>query len=82
MMLKPQQWESVKCMYKGKDVFLWLPTGFGKLICYEVLFCAPEAIVCGSWSFRSMCLDCQIGLKRVPHISLFVVTYRVMHHDS
>ena len=49
MMLKPQQRESVKCMYKGKDVFLWLPTGFGKLICYEVLFCAPEAIVCGRW---------------------------------
>lgn len=37
MMLKPQQRESVKCMYEGKDVFLWLPTGFGKSICYEVL---------------------------------------------
>ena len=37
MMLKPQQQESVKSVYEGKDVFLWLPTGFGKSLCYEVL---------------------------------------------
>ena len=24
-------------MYEGKDIFLCLPTGFGKLNCYEVL---------------------------------------------
>ena len=23
--------------HEGRDVFLWLPTGFGKPICYEVL---------------------------------------------
>ena len=27
----------MKCIYEGKDVFLWLPTGFGKSICYEIL---------------------------------------------
>ena len=37
MMLKPQQQESMKSVYEGKDVFLWLPTGFGKSLCYEVL---------------------------------------------
>ena len=37
MILKPQQRESVKCTYEGKDVFLWLPTGLGKSICYKVL---------------------------------------------
>ena len=35
--LKLQQLEAVRRIYEGKDVFLWLPTGFGKLVCYEVL---------------------------------------------
>ena len=35
--LKPQQLEAVRNIYEGKDVFLWLPTGFGKSVCYEVL---------------------------------------------
>ena len=34
-MLKSEQLEAIKCIYDGKDVFLWLPTGFGKSICYE-----------------------------------------------
>ena len=36
-MLKPEQLQAVRHMYEGRDVFLWLPTGFGKSICYEVL---------------------------------------------
>ena len=35
--LKPQQKVSVDNIVAGRDVFLWLPTGFGKSICYEVL---------------------------------------------
>ena len=27
----------IRHVYEGKDVFLWLPTGFGKSICYEAL---------------------------------------------
>ena len=37
MTFKPQQRASVRYVYEGKDVFLWLPTGFGKPLCYEVL---------------------------------------------
>ena len=35
--LKPEQKECIQCIFDGKDVFVWLPTGFGKSICYEVL---------------------------------------------
>ena len=27
--LKAEQLDAIKCIYDGKDVFLWLPTGFG-----------------------------------------------------
>ena len=35
--LKDEQTACVKAIYEGKDIFLWLPTGFGKSMCYEVL---------------------------------------------
>ena len=37
VVLKSEQAACIQCIYKGKDVFLWLPTGFGKSLCYEVL---------------------------------------------
>ena len=37
MILKPEQKACIDFIYQGRDVFLWLPTGFGKSICYEVL---------------------------------------------
>ena len=38
--LKAQQREAVKHVWDGKDVFVLLPTGFGKSIIYEVLPCS------------------------------------------
>ena len=35
--LTPQQVDAVRHVYIGKEVFLWLPTGFGKSVCYELL---------------------------------------------
>ena len=32
-----RQREAVQALYEGKDVFLWLPTGYGKSICYQIL---------------------------------------------
>ena len=29
--------DAVRHVYNGKDVFLWLPTGFSKSVCYELL---------------------------------------------
>ena len=37
LVLKKEQVQTIRNLYNGKDVFLWLPTGFGKSICYEVL---------------------------------------------
>ena len=34
---KPEQVAAIQSVYDGKDVFVWLPTGFGKSFCYEAL---------------------------------------------
>ena len=34
---KPEQTAAIRAIYKGKDVFVWLPTGFGKSFCYEAI---------------------------------------------
>ena len=35
--LKDQQLQAIYAVYNRKDVFVFLPTGFGKSICYQVL---------------------------------------------
>ena len=35
--LKDKQVEALKTLYDGMDVFLWLPTGYGKSICFQAL---------------------------------------------
>ena len=35
--LKPEQTAAIRSIYKGKDVFVWLPTGFSKSFCYEAI---------------------------------------------
>jgi ATP-dependent DNA helicase RecQ len=35
--LKNEQEEALASVYKGQDTFVWLPTGYGKSICYECL---------------------------------------------
>ena len=35
--LKREQLEAVQIIYKAQDTFIFLPTGFGKSICYECL---------------------------------------------
>ena len=40
--LKEEQCLSIQAVYDGKDVFIWLPTGFGKSICYHALHFAMD----------------------------------------
>ena len=35
--IKQEQLTAIRYLYAQKDVFLWLPTSFGKSVCYEVL---------------------------------------------
>ena len=35
--LKDEQKKAILAVYKGKDVFVSLPTGFGKSICFQIL---------------------------------------------
>ena len=35
--LKDKQLEALRLLYQGHDVFLWVPTGYGKSICYQLL---------------------------------------------
>ena len=35
--LKAKQEEALRHLYQGKDIFAWIPTGFGKSICYQLL---------------------------------------------
>lgn len=35
--VKDKQKEAIRAIYDGKDVFLWLPTGYGKSLCYQCL---------------------------------------------
>ena len=35
--LKEEQRSAMEAVYNGYDVFVWLPTGYGKSLCYQVL---------------------------------------------
>ena len=47
MRLRPEQVASISAVFKGKDmkdVFIWLPTAFGKSVCYETTPFVTETI--------------------------------------
>ena len=73
MKLKPEQEAAVSAVYKGRDVFVWLPTGFGKSLCYEVLpfvmDCKLGRVAGESQQCRTIC---SVVLVISPLISLMV----------
>ena len=57
--MKAEQKEAVWQLYNGNDVFVWLPTGYGKSLCYELLpfllECQHGVCVC-VFSMVSVCV--------------------------
>ena len=37
LVLRDKQLDTLRMLYEGHDVFLWVPTGYGKSICYQTL---------------------------------------------
>ena len=35
--LKAEQRSAMEAIYNHQDVFVWLPTGYGRSVCYQVL---------------------------------------------
>ena len=58
LVLRDKQLEAVKLLYEGQDVFLWVPTGYGKSICYQML---------------PFLLDVKLGRTRLPSCERSVV---------
>ena len=59
---KPEQTAVIKAIYGGKDVLVWLPTGFGKSFCFQAL-----PFVTNSKLAR---MDCSLVLVVSPLVAL------------
>jgi len=35
--LKEEQFKAIRAVYDRKSMFVWLPTGFGKSLCYQAI---------------------------------------------
>lgn len=62
--LKPEQEAAIWAVYKGRDVFVRLPTRFGKSLCYEVLPFITDRKLIGRVAEKSQqcCAICSIVL--------------------
>ena len=71
LVLKPEQSAALEFVFKGKDVFIWFPTGFGKSICYQALpFMFDHKL--GRNNMPSPMADRSVVLVVSPLISLMV----------
>ena len=86
--LKEEQSKAVRYVLNGEDTFVWLPTGFGKSICYE---CLPfvfdftlgrmqstdiKSLVIVISPLRSLMVDQVVSLKKGVFLQLFSATMR------
>ena len=67
--LKPEQMKAIKHIYGGKDVFVWLPTGYGKSTTYQAL---PFVFDWKLGKTKAPTLEKSVVLVVSPLISLMV----------
>ncbi len=52
--IKPEQLTAIQSLLKGINVFMSVPTGFGKSLVYQLLpFCAERLLHSSSWEFKT-----------------------------
>ena len=65
LVLKPEQRTAINAVYNGRDVFVWLPTGFGKRACVST----PLPFV---FDYKLALTDVSAVLVIIPLIALMV----------
>ena len=71
LVLKPEQRTAINAVYNGRDVFVWLPTGFGKSLCFHTL---PFV-----FDYKLALTDVSAVLVITPLIDLMVDQVRSSH---
>ena len=72
-------------IYNGKDVFVWLPTGYGKFICYEVIqILYPSQATSGIFqltlnSEQPVSVSIRKGRNGTAKLSCSRITHYVLH---
>ena len=69
IVIKEKQSEAIKSIYEGKDVFAWLPTGYGKSLRYQLLFFRFD---CKLGRTRAFATERSVALVISPLVSLMV----------
>ena len=69
-MIKEKQSEAIKSIYEGKDVFAWLPTGYGKSLRYQLLLFLFQDFQLGRT--RAIATERSVALVISPLVSLMV----------
>ena len=72
--LKEEQRKSLEAVHQGNSEFVWLPTGFGKSICYQAL---PFVIEYKKWQHTLLLLaktTCLMS-NQICHVQVAVVLF-------
>ena len=67
--LRQSQKEAIKAVYEGRDASVWLPTGYGKSLCYQ---CLPYLLDYKLGKVNSAAVNQRVVMVVSPLVSLMV----------